>query len=364
MDLIYPFGCNASQKKAVVAAFGHQASVIQGPLGTGKTQTILNIIANIVCQGKTVLVVSNNNSATANVKEKLERYGTAFIVATLGSKANKEAFVANQPSVPEECDAWGLSFSDIQSIRQRLRSAQQRLDKVYALQSERAELLQEQQTVELEWRHFCMADGLDEKAKPQKRVSSKRIISLWLACQLHANGDETGAANWLAKWKERIKWWWVKWYCKHRLHVVSQFDKNDLTPLVKELQTLYYLNRMEEIAHRVVSIEKSLALYDAKELADTLTELSMSLFKASLHDHYAKHKRTAFADTKDMRRRGKELVQQYPVVLSTTFSARSCVFTDQPYDYVIMDEASQVSVETGALALTCATNAVIVGDIQ
>ena len=37
-DLIYPFGCNASQKKAVAAAFEHQMSVIQGPPGTGKTR--------------------------------------------------------------------------------------------------------------------------------------------------------------------------------------------------------------------------------------------------------------------------------------------------------------------------------------
>ena len=45
--LIYPFGCNQSQKKAVEAAFSASISVIQGPPGTGKTQTILNIIANI-----------------------------------------------------------------------------------------------------------------------------------------------------------------------------------------------------------------------------------------------------------------------------------------------------------------------------
>ena len=34
------------------------------------------------------------------------------------------------------------------------------------------------------------------------------------------------------------------------------------------------------------------------------------------------------------------------------------------YDYVIMDEASQVDVATGALALSCAKNAVIVGDLK
>ena len=47
-DLIYPFGCNASQRAAMTRAFEHQLSVIQGPPGTGKTQTILNIIANIL----------------------------------------------------------------------------------------------------------------------------------------------------------------------------------------------------------------------------------------------------------------------------------------------------------------------------
>ena len=39
--LIYPFGLNASQKKAVERAFSDRLSVVQGPPGTGKTQTIL-----------------------------------------------------------------------------------------------------------------------------------------------------------------------------------------------------------------------------------------------------------------------------------------------------------------------------------
>ena len=82
--LIFPFGCNASQQKAVQAAFENQISIIQGPPGTGKTQTILNIVANIILQGKTVMVVSNNNSAIENVVEKMERYNMGFITAMLG----------------------------------------------------------------------------------------------------------------------------------------------------------------------------------------------------------------------------------------------------------------------------------------
>ena len=94
--LIYPFGSNASQLKAVQKAFEHSVSVIQGPPGTGKTQTILNIIANILVAGKTVLVVSNNNSATDNVLEKLLKYEFGFLAAPLGNSDNKQRFIESQ----------------------------------------------------------------------------------------------------------------------------------------------------------------------------------------------------------------------------------------------------------------------------
>ena len=55
---------------------------------------------------------------------------------------------------------------------------------------------------------------------------------------------------------------------------------------------------------------------------------------------------------------------EYPVVLSTTYTARSSLGKHACFDYVIMDEASQVDVATGALALSCARNAVIVGDTK
>lgn len=64
----------------------HQISIIEGPPGTGKTQTILNIIANLICQNKTIAMLSNNNSATQNVFEKLSSSGFDFICATLGKK--------------------------------------------------------------------------------------------------------------------------------------------------------------------------------------------------------------------------------------------------------------------------------------
>jgi len=55
-------------------------------------------------------------------------------------------------------------------------------------------------------------------------------------------------------------------------------------------------------------------------------------------------------------------LKEYPVVLSSTYKSNTNIHSDFVFDYVIMDEASQVDIKTGALALSCAMNAVIVGD--
>ncbi len=361
-SLIYPFGCNASQKKAVTTAFEQQLSVIQGPPGTGKTQTILNIIANIVRNGQTVMVVSNNNSATANVQEKLEKYGLSFIVAPLGNKENKEKFIANQPRIPTDCKDWKISSEDIQRINLDLNKTLQQLDKVYSLQNHEAELLHEQQSLALEWKHFCIDNNLDENTKLSHRHNSKRLISLWLEYQSIADGLQPTPTNLLAKISQRLKRLSMKWTCRYRLHIKTEIDTSDLTLLIHNLQTLYYLNRLSEIKDSLAKIKRELSLYDSKTLTKTLTELSMTMFKSSLSMHYSNSPRTPFTSLIDLRWRANILSEQYPVVLSTTFSARSCLFSDRPYDYIIMDEASQVSIDTGTLALTCAYNAVIVGD--
>ena len=64
----------------------------------------------------------------------------------------------------------------------------------------------------------------------------------------------------------------------------------------------------------------------------------------------------------DLKDNWREVQKEYPIILSTTFSSVSSLHQDTVYDYLIMDKASQVSVETGALALSYANNAIIVGD--
>lgn len=358
----FPFGCNASQERAVTAAFENQISVIQGPPGTGKTQTILNIIANILLQGKTVMVVSNNNSATENVLEKLQKNGFGFIVAPLGKRENKENFIQNQPQIPHELLTWAIEREKLRSYNQRAVNSLSALRKVFAFQEELATLKLEKKTVELEWQHFKFDNDIDEDTYHAKRsVKAKRLMKLWLQFQSHAEGDALASQGYFEKLKERLKWSWLNFTRKFLMGIQSPFSPDNVQPIVLELQALYLQVRMRELDNRISSIEHELNMVDAKALNTELSTTSLALLKDTLYKKYSNEQRRIFADVKELTQQAEEVCKQYPVVLSTTFSARTSL-PNVTYDYIIMDEASQVSIDTGALALTCATNAVIVGD--
>ena len=71
-DLIQITDLDTSQEQAVLSAFNNKVSVITGPPGSGKTQVITNIIANAIVKNKKILVSSKNNKAVDNVKTKFD----------------------------------------------------------------------------------------------------------------------------------------------------------------------------------------------------------------------------------------------------------------------------------------------------
>lgn len=90
----------------------------------------------------------------------------------------------------------------------------------------------------------------------------------------------------------------------------------------------------------------------------------MLVLKNQIAKRYGNNTERRIFTEDDLWKNSEEVLAEYPVVLSTTFSARNSLNSKIIYDYLIMDEASQVDIATGVLALSCARNVVIVGDTK
>jgi very-short-patch-repair endonuclease/DNA polymerase III delta prime subunit len=104
---------DSSQTLAILEARGGRNLVIQGPPGTGKSQTITNIVAELVGAGKTVLFVAEKMAALEVVKRRLDESHLGDAVLELHShKATKQSVLKElartldqgQPLAPDGSD--------------------------------------------------------------------------------------------------------------------------------------------------------------------------------------------------------------------------------------------------------------------
>lgn len=105
MDNFQIYSADSSQQQAIeVAKKGHNL-IIEGPPGTGKSQTITNIIAELLAQGKKVLFVSQKQAALEVVYNKLKDSGLSEFCLSLHKNANKSEIMTNLANClnKEEC---------------------------------------------------------------------------------------------------------------------------------------------------------------------------------------------------------------------------------------------------------------------
>lgn len=89
-QMVIPTGADSSQLAAVCDAAAGQSFVLHGPPGTGKSQTITNIISNALFAGKSVLFVAAKAAALNVVNTRLEAIGLdPFCLKLHSNKARK-----------------------------------------------------------------------------------------------------------------------------------------------------------------------------------------------------------------------------------------------------------------------------------
>lgn len=366
-QLFFPFGLNSSQLAAVEKALNNQVSIIQGTPGTGKTQTILNIIANLILQSKTVLVVSNNNAAVDNVREKLCSLGLGFMVAQLGRKENRESFLRNQSEAyPEELSQWQISHKEMSEADGKMPSLIEKLKDCFVLQERFASLKAETSALELEYSHYLKERDGNQNNLVRLRpfFSARGLLGLYMQfCDLASEEQPGVLRTWfLNNLKYPLSRLWFDISAFARLENSAKLKSFADDKITDMLALSYYEAKKKELKQELDRISRQLKLENANELLNEIKNLSIKKLKGTVWKKYCKNKSRPQFDEYDFYVNSKSILDEYPIVTSTTFSAVGCLGRDVVYDYVIMDEASQISLETGFLALTVAKNIVIVGD--
>ncbi|MEO6082209.1 MAG: DUF3320 domain-containing protein, partial [Umezawaea sp.] len=117
---------DASQLRAVAEAVAGRTFVLEGPPGTGKSQTITNLLVRAVAEGKRVLFVAEKRAALDVVRRRLDEVGMGPLTLDLHDKASGPVAVRAQVKralehvvVPDE---QGLSarLDELRSARRSL----------------------------------------------------------------------------------------------------------------------------------------------------------------------------------------------------------------------------------------------------
>jgi AAA domain/Protein of unknown function (DUF2726) len=358
---IFPFSGNLSQRQAVERALRHTISVVEGPPGTGKTQTILNLIANIIsarpaARPVTVAVVSFNNAAVDNVRDKLADEGFGYVAASLGRREKQMDFLTAQAQEGRNAEVDRLvgdtkvplpppeQLADLDRRLQQLRQGERRL----------AEWYQEIDSYRLEQRHFSRyleRHELPDLAHfPLLRRSSGRILDY-----LAETATRTGSAGRIRQLIRRVRFYL-------RYGPTGGVDPED-TDVVLALQRAYYDRKIAELQRQIEHAEDELGHADFDGLVRDHQRLSAQALRSALQQRYTTLKRTVYKQ--ESYRLGSNFstfTMDYPVILSTCHSLARSIAAGFLLDYLIVDEASQVDLLAAGLALACARTVVIVGD--
>jgi hypothetical protein len=125
-DIFCPISADSSQLSAIIAAANNKSFILHGPPGTGKSQTITNIIANALGSGKTVLFVAEKMAALSVVQKRLASIGLAPFCLEIYSNKAKKRHVLEQLKTASEIirikspENWTKDSEKINELRKKL----------------------------------------------------------------------------------------------------------------------------------------------------------------------------------------------------------------------------------------------------
>lgn len=403
---------NISQERALQSGLTAPLTVVTGPPGTGKSQVIVNLLANCVINGKTVLFASKNNKAVDVVKDWLAkilgqeqdwvfRAGSRERMEKLQEEMSKRLEKLVKPEKNEKISAFDNRINkynrEIDLLRERIIENQKLLKRLTEVDKKRRRA---QDIVQDKWvagtpenykfnGDFFEIDRL--KRETDALISGKGMgLKLWL---LRLLLGQRLLEKYLVNLKMLIDSLPIAPIINEELEQMMEKGATyqDINFKVKEISNYLYwvrcrneakdlLNevRNQEDANSLLfkmdNLKNEKAIMSREILRDFWTEkiasnkervhhlirryfnLSDKIWKVKDHEGWL-YVRNDFENT------CRELFNFFPIWVVTSLSARrSLPLTAGMFDICVIDEASQCDIASALPVLFRAQNAVIIGD--
>lgn len=372
---ITPLPLSDSQEDVLKNLETNSLIAVAGPPGTGKSQTIVNLVSHLVANGKTVLVASRMDKATDVIADRLNTLGAPYLAIRAGKmNYQKELSAKLQNLISNKIDldtgfesSMLVSVDDMKELFNKINDRKRRCDEIIKLEEQWHDIISEKEKT------------IDEKPVfITKKLNITEIDEVKnLVEKIEA---ELEKQSFFGKFSFKTNCFKLRKVLKL---VNFEPDWENLTQIRKELvgrelsakaakveADIYKLGNITELTDEIRTLQKK-----QKGLAvDILKNIRREALKGLLRDRIKRqrlyvHTKALIERKKNLQNRlleeedFKPLLEAFPCQCVTTYAVSgSLPMKPGLFDVAIIDEASQCDIASCIPILFRAKKAVIVGD--
>ena len=373
---VTPLSLSDSQESVLKNVEAGKIVSVFGPPGTGKSQTIVNLVAHLIANGKTVLVASRMDKAVDVVAERLNELGAPFLALRAGRlNYQKQLSFQLQDLLSNKVD---LNSGAESSIMMDTPDMKKLLESIKDLEAKAEKIL----SLEKSWTELNAQIG-DSKAmlksmsfikKPLKRdeINDVQNISKTLLENIEKSGMFASFKNFtslkklnsilgkefsvtndnLAILNNELDY--AKILCSAREAEISIQATGNLHLILGQIKTLK--KKQRALAISILTNKRREALQGLMQ--DQVKRQRLFVHSKSLVER-KKNLQDRLLSNEDF----KPLLEAFPCWCTTTFAVSSSLpLKPGLFDVVIIDEASQCDIASCFPLLFRAKKAVVVGD--
>ncbi|MBR6127728.1 AAA family ATPase, partial [bacterium] len=374
---VTPLSLSDAQLNVVKNVENARLVSVFGPPGTGKSQTIVNLAAHLIANGKTVLVASRMDKAVDVVAERLNELGAPFLALRAGRlnyqrelSMKLQDLLANKVDLNEGSENTLLcDVSDMEELLKTITDLEKKSEKIISLEKEWTTVNEQIKSEELQHsnptyiKHVLKGD----------EIRSIETIIKTLSENLEKSGFWAGIKNHssLSNLKKILK---LKNFevTNENLSVLQyelEFAKLicDARKIETEIQKIGNIHILSEQIRNMKRKQKGLAIDILKTkrrtalknlMQDPVKRQRLFVHSKSLVER-RQNLQNRLLETEDFR----PLLEAFPCWCVTTYAASgSLPLKPGLFDVVIIDEASQCDIASCFPILFRAKKAVVVGD--